>query len=74
MSYDSLNPGDRQYPDDDLDTYLGLDAREAERRAEERGWQKVRSLPPDAIVTLEYVAGRLNFTVDEGRVRRCWQG
>ena len=66
VSYEPLHPSDRQYPDDDLDAYLGLAAREAERRAGERGWQKVRSLLPGAIVTLEYVAGRLNFTVDEG--------
>ncbi|MEW2523146.1 I78 family peptidase inhibitor [Actinacidiphila alni] len=74
MSHNPRNPLSRPNPSDDLDAYLGLDAREAERRAEERGWRTVRSLPPGAIVTMEYVAGRLNFTVDAGRVQRCWQG
>lgn len=68
------NPGLPQNPGDDPDSYVGLDAREAERRAEQRGWQTVRSLPPGAIVTMEYVFGRLNFTVDGGRVQRCWVG
>jgi hypothetical protein len=61
-------------PRDDLDAYLGLSRSQAERRAREHGWTTVRSLPPDAVVTMEYVAGRLNFTVDEDRVRRCWHG
>jgi hypothetical protein len=61
-------------PHDDLDAYLGLDGTEAQRLARERGWTTVRTLPPGAIVTMEYVVGRLNFTVEEGRVRRCWMG
>ncbi|HEY5833809.1 I78 family peptidase inhibitor [Streptomyces sp.] len=61
-------------PHDDLDAYLGLEQAEAERRARERGWTTVRSLPPGAVVTMEYLAGRLNFTVDEGRVQRSWMG
>ncbi|SDP26452.1 proteinase inhibitor I78 [Actinacidiphila guanduensis] len=67
------NPPGRN-PSDDLDAYPGLALEEAERRARERGWTTVRSLPPEAVVTMEFVAGRLNFTVAEGRVRRCWQG
>jgi hypothetical protein len=63
-----------QNPQDDLDAYPGLDAQEAERRAREHGWTTVRRLPPGAIVTLEYMARRLNFTVEGGRVRRCWPG
>ena len=61
-------------PQDDLDAYRGLEQAEAERRARERGWTTVRSLPPDAVVTMEYVVGRLNFTVAGGRVERCWMG
>ncbi|MFI0941839.1 hypothetical protein [Streptomyces sp. NPDC021020] len=61
-------------PADDLDAYVGLPQREAEQRAYERGWRPVRSLPRDAVVTMEYVAGRLNFTLDGGRVARCWTG
>ena len=61
-------------PHDDLDAYLGLEEAEARSRAAERGWTTLRSLPPGAVVTMEYVAGRLNFTVDDGRVRRCWLG
>jgi hypothetical protein len=61
-------------PHDDLDSYLGLEAAVAEGRARERGWRTVRSLPPGAVVTMEYVAGRLNFSVDGDRVTRCWLG
>ncbi|MFG1807274.1 proteinase inhibitor I78 [Streptomyces sp. NPDC049040] len=61
-------------PRDDLDAYPGLPQRQAEQRAYDRGWQTVRSLPPDAVVTMEYMAGRLNFTIADGRVRRCWLG
>jgi Peptidase inhibitor I78 family len=61
-------------PHDDPDAYVGLAETEARQRAGERGWTTVRSLPPDAVVTMEYVAGRLNFTVAGGRVRRCWTG
>lgn len=61
-------------PHDDLDAYLGMAGEEAERRAREHGWTTVRSLPPGAVVTMEYLVGRLNFTVDDGRVQRCWLG
>lgn len=61
-------------PADDLDSYVGLDGGTAERRARERGWSTVRSLPPDAIITMEYLGGRLNFTVRDGVVERCWKG
>ncbi|MFE7134275.1 I78 family peptidase inhibitor [Streptomyces sp. NPDC057638] len=59
---------------DTLDAYVGLSAEHAERRAREQGWTTVRALPPGAIITLEYVAGRLNFEVTHGRVTRCWHG
>ncbi|MYS18959.1 Peptidase inhibitor I78 family protein [Streptomyces sp. DvalAA-14] len=61
-------------PHDDLDAYLDLERAAAEGRAAERGWTTVRVLPPGAVVTMEYQAGRLNFLVDGGRVRRCWLG
>ncbi|MEU2157960.1 I78 family peptidase inhibitor [Streptomyces sp. NPDC019396] len=61
-------------PHDAPDDYVGLDADTAERRARSQGWTTVRSLPPGAIITMEYLAGRLNFEVDDGRVRRCWKG
>ncbi|MFF1732359.1 I78 family peptidase inhibitor [Streptomyces sp. NPDC058247] len=61
-------------PQDILDTYVGLDAPGAERRARERGWSTVRSLPPGAIITMEYRTGRLNFEVADGTVTRCWKG
>ncbi|SEO10619.1 hypothetical protein SAMN05216267_1017110 [Actinacidiphila rubida] len=65
-------PGDN--PSDDLDAYRGMQRQEAERRARERGWTTVRSLPPDAVVTMEYVVGRINFTVADDHVQRCWLG
>ena len=61
-------------PQDTPDAYVGLDAPGAERRARERGWSTVRSLPPGAIITMEYRAGRLNFEVSDGTVTRCWKG
>lgn len=61
-------------PQDSTETYVGLEARSAERRARERGWSTVRSLPPGTIITMEYRAGRLNFEVSDGRVTRCWKG
>lgn len=61
-------------PDDDLDSYVGLDARTAEDVARQRGWTTVRALPPGAIITMEYLSGRINFEVADDAVRRCWRG
>ncbi|MEV5983082.1 I78 family peptidase inhibitor [Streptomyces sp. NPDC052114] len=61
-------------PQDSPEGYVGLRAEGAERQARERGWSTVRSLPPGTIITMEYLAGRLNFEVDEGVVKRCWKG
>ncbi|MCX4232568.1 I78 family peptidase inhibitor [Streptomyces sp. NPDC020707] len=62
-------------PSDTPDAYVGLDAGGAERQARARGWSTVRSLPPGAIITMEYLSGRLNFEVaQDGRVTRCWKG
>ncbi|QDQ10719.1 I78 family peptidase inhibitor [Streptomyces spectabilis] len=61
-------------PQDAPDSYVGLDAAEAESRARARGWSTVRSLPPGTFITMEYLAGRLNFEVEGGRVKRCWKG
>ncbi|MFE0173881.1 I78 family peptidase inhibitor [Streptomyces sp. NPDC059002] len=61
-------------PQDSPDAYVGLPAAGAERRARERGWSTVRSLPPGAMITMEYLAGRLNFEVKDGVVTRSWKG
>ncbi|WP_189885018.1 I78 family peptidase inhibitor [Streptomyces xantholiticus] len=61
-------------PDDSPESYVGLDAAEAERQARERGWSTVRALPPGSIITMEYMVGRLNFEVKDGSVIRCWKG
>ncbi|MFE7230671.1 I78 family peptidase inhibitor [Streptomyces sp. NPDC001212] len=61
-------------PQDNPDAYVGLEAGQAERLARERGWSPVRSLPPGAIITMEYRFGRLNFEVRDGRVARAWKG
>ncbi|ATW47783.1 I78 family peptidase inhibitor [Streptomyces peucetius] len=61
-------------PDDNPESYVGLDAAEAEQQARERGWSTVRALPPGSIITMEYVVGRLNFEVKDGSVIRCWKG
>jgi len=61
-------------PPDDPDRYVGLAAEEAERRAYDSGWTTVRTLAPDAIITMEYLTGRLNLAVENGAVVRCWKG
>ncbi|MFJ8078709.1 I78 family peptidase inhibitor [Streptomyces sp. NPDC096176] len=61
-------------PDDAPDAYVGLDAQDAEQQARQRGWTTVRTLPPGSIITMEYVAGRLNFEVKDSSVIRCWKG
>lgn len=61
-------------PQDSPDGYVGLPADDAERQARERGWSTVRSLPPGTVITMEYLAGRLNFEVKEGVVTRSWKG
>ncbi|MFC5154655.1 I78 family peptidase inhibitor [Streptomyces amakusaensis] len=67
-------PNPSAHPEDDPAAYVGLLAESAERLARQRGWSTVRSLPPGAIVTLEYLAGRLNFEVRGGEVVRSWTG
>ncbi|MBE8476622.1 I78 family peptidase inhibitor [Streptomyces justiciae] len=61
-------------PHDNPDAYVGLEQDRAERLAREKGWSTVRSLPPGAIITMEYRSGRLNFEVKDGRVARSWKG
>ncbi|MBB1242463.1 proteinase inhibitor I78 [Streptomyces durbertensis] len=61
-------------PTDDPESYVGLSDRAAEETARRRGWTTVRSLEPGAMITMEYLEGRLNFTVDNGVVVRCWKG
>lgn len=61
-------------PQDDIEAYAGLAQQDAEEQARGRGWSTVRSLPPGAIITMEYLAGRLNFEVKDGMVHRTWQG
>ncbi|MER6914707.1 I78 family peptidase inhibitor [Streptomyces sp. NPDC000594] len=61
-------------PDEAPASYVGLAADTAERRARQHGWTTVRSLPPGALITLEYLEGRLNFEVKGGTVVRCWPG
>ncbi|MFF8847814.1 I78 family peptidase inhibitor [Streptomyces sp. NPDC015127] len=67
-------PTPHEQPDDAPDSYVGLGAQAAEQRARERGWTTVRALPPGAIITMEYLVGRLNFEVRDGVVIRCWKG
>ncbi|MGW0548071.1 I78 family peptidase inhibitor [Streptomyces altiplanensis] len=67
-------PNPSVQPDDAPESYVGLDAADAERLARDRGWSTVRALPPGSIITMEYVGGRLNFEVEKDTVIRCWQG
>lgn len=59
---------------DDVEAYVGLASAEAETRAREHGWTTVRKLQPGAMITMEYLEGRLNFTVEDDAVVRCWKG
>ncbi|MDA5280148.1 I78 family peptidase inhibitor [Streptomyces sp. Isolate_45] len=68
------SPAPASPDDDDPTRYVGLEAAEAEHRARLRGWSTLRRLPPGALITLEYLEGRLNLEVEEGRVRRAWKG
>lgn len=68
------NPRDRDTPDDDPGSYVGLTVETAEGRARERGWTTVRVLSPGMVITMEYLVGRLNLEVADGIVRRCWKG
>jgi hypothetical protein len=67
-------PHSPEEPRDNPDSYVGLEAPSAERRALEHGWSTVRKLPPGAIITMEYRFGRLNLEVEDGRVKRAWKG
>jgi hypothetical protein len=58
----------------DEQEYVGLGEAEAQRLAAEQGWRTVRVLAPGAVITMEYREDRLNLTVRNGRVERCWQG
>ncbi|MGW7411920.1 I78 family peptidase inhibitor [Streptomyces sp. NPDC054863] len=61
-------------PDDHPERYVGLAVEEAERTAREHGWSTVRTLPPGAIITMEFLQGRLNFEAKDDAVTRCWIG
>lgn len=61
-------------PTDDPESYVGLPEEAAEETARGRGWSTVRVLEPGAMITMEYLEGRLNFTVEDGVVVRCWKG
>ncbi|MFJ9342049.1 I78 family peptidase inhibitor [Streptomyces sp. NPDC101733] len=74
MDSPSFPPRPAEDPGEDPARYVGLEAVEAERLARSRGWSTLRRLPPGTMVTLEYLQGRLNFEVEEGRVRRAWKG
>ncbi|MGW4384776.1 I78 family peptidase inhibitor [Kitasatospora sp. NPDC004531] len=56
------------------DDYLGLPVERARALAAERGWRTVRVLEPEALLTMEYLSGRLNLTVRDGVVERAWAG
>ncbi|SCF57244.1 I78 family peptidase inhibitor [Streptomyces sp. Ncost-T10-10d] len=61
-------------PADTPGAYVGLLVDAAERRARRHGWSTVRSLPPGAIITMEFRTGRINFEVADAVVTRCWVG
>ncbi|WP_314252942.1 I78 family peptidase inhibitor [Streptomyces kutzneri] len=74
MTASSSDPDSAASPDDDPAHYPGLPADEAERRALAHGWTTVRMVAPGTMLTMEHLEGRLNFEVEDGRVRRAWSG
>jgi hypothetical protein len=61
-------------PKDDPKEYVGLTVDEARELAGRHGWTRIRVLPPGALITMEYLVGRMNFEADGDRVVRCWTG
>ncbi|EOT02875.1 hypothetical protein K530_16499 [Streptomyces noursei CCRC 11814] len=53
---------------------MGLTQEAAEERARRQGWRTVRAVPPGAMLTMEYLVGRINFEVEGGAVVRSWRG
>ncbi len=67
-------PGETPETPDDPEVYVGLTQEAAEERARHRGWSTVRAVPPGAMLTMEYLVGRINFEVEDGAVVRSWRG
>ncbi|MFF2809310.1 I78 family peptidase inhibitor [Streptomyces sp. NPDC058000] len=67
-------PGDTPDIQDDPEAYVGLPQEAAEERARDRGWATVRALPPGAMITMDYLVGRINFEVKDGAVALSWVG
>ncbi|GGX38539.1 I78 family peptidase inhibitor [Streptomyces noursei] len=67
-------PSDLPEIQDDPETYAGLTREAAEERARARGWTTVRAVPPGAMITMDYLVGRINFEVEDGVVVRGWEG
>ncbi|MFD5519412.1 proteinase inhibitor I78 [Streptomyces sp. NPDC127066] len=67
-------PPSHAEPQDSPESYVGMEVSSARERAQEHGWPTVRALPHGAIITMEYLVGRLNFEVTDGTVTRCWKG
>ncbi|MFB7634945.1 I78 family peptidase inhibitor [Streptomyces sp. NPDC056149] len=67
-------PGETPDVQDDPEAYVGLDREAAEELARARGWSTVRAVQPGAMLTMEYLVGRINFEVKDGAVARAWRG
>ncbi|MFE7316286.1 I78 family peptidase inhibitor [Streptomyces sp. NPDC057555] len=67
-------PGEIPDVQDDPERYVGLDQQAAQEQALAQGWSTVRAVPPGAMLTMEYLVGRINFEVKDGVVARSWRG
>lgn len=56
------------------DALAGRPVAEAVARVAAHPGLVLRQLPPDAAVTLEFRAGRVNAVVEDGTVTRAWAG
>ena len=66
-------PERHAYPVDDPDRYVGLSVDAARDLALEAGWGRVREVTgEDVVITLEWLADRVNFHVRDGTVVKCW--
>ncbi|MDK1475658.1 I78 family peptidase inhibitor [Streptomyces sp. 549] len=59
---------------DGTEAFVGLSESAAQDLAKSRGWNTVRVIEPDAMITMEYLEGRINLAVADGVVVRCWKG
>lgn len=68
-------PQPPENPEKDPSAYRGLSREEARRRAEAKGWRRIREFDgKPAAITMEWMGGRINLVTEDGQVTDCWFG